>query len=196
MLELESLDEALHRRIRPRVTMLVDQPVEHPLRRVTLLRRATRILHQPSLDHLLEPAQDPGTRPCRRRRWDRREITGLRVLDHRIPTHTQYASDLTPRHTLPVESPDIFYNGHGYRHLFPVPSRRDTVRKNRSARRNLSNGGGPMAARHEQTSAQNHLGDHYIHCTGPARPGPIRNPSRSTFSVAGFLLLFWQETGR
>ena len=49
---------------------------------------------------------------------------------------------------------------------------------------------------HAQTSAQNHLGDHYLHCTGPARPGPIRNPPRSTFPVAGFLPLFWQETSR
>ena len=56
--------------------------------------------------------------------------------------------------------------------------------------------GAAWAACHDQVSDLNHLADHNIHCTGPARPGPIRNPSRSTFPVAGFLLLFWQETGR
>ena len=106
------------------------QPVEHLLRRVTLLRRATRILRQPAHDHIREPLKDPRPRPRRRRRRQpRREILQPRVLDHRIPTHTEPTSDLTPRHTLPVESPDIFYNAHGYRHLFPVPSRRNTVRK-------------------------------------------------------------------
>ena len=62
-----------------------------------------------------------------------------------VAADVESAGDVAAGDSLGVESPDIFYNGHGYRHLLSgsLSLSAPACEKGREAsRRNLSNGGG------------------------------------------------------
>ena len=71
MLGPELLHEPLHRGIRPRVAVLVNEAVEHPLGGVALLARTPGIAGQPLVDHWFQPGQHDRARPSSQRRGGR-----------------------------------------------------------------------------------------------------------------------------
>ncbi len=98
-----SRDVVAHRRVRqPREPVLVDQPRQHPPRRVTLLARRVEILAQHRVDQRLRRIK---LRRPPHRRLPRRRHRRLQRLPHRPPTHMMTACQLPDRQPLTLMIP-------------------------------------------------------------------------------------------
>lgn len=138
-------DIARHCGIGAGVVVFGNEAVKDTSAGVTLFAGAFLIVFKPAVDDDVESIECFDTWAFGGCGWCWGEVFDVGVFRYRVAADTKPAGDFTVGNSLRVESPDIFYNGHVYRHLLSCSFllRRSACEKGwEASRRNLSNGGG------------------------------------------------------
>lgn len=110
-------DVALNCGIRAGVIIFGDEAVKDTLARVALFAGTFFIVFEPAIDDDFESVECFSAWAFGGGGWCWGEVFDAGVFRYRVTADAESAGDFTVGDSLGVESPDIFYNGHVYRHL-------------------------------------------------------------------------------